>query len=53
MSKIDNVKWNLFCKKYNILLRYGFMTGKIRPYDEELIDKLKKYIMVEFRLLLY
>lgn len=42
MSKIDNVKWNLFCKKYNILLRYGFMTGKIRAYDEELIDKLRK-----------
>lgn len=41
MSKVDNIKWKLFCKKYNVLLNYGFLTGKIKTYDADLIDKLR------------
>lgn len=41
-TKIQNLKWNLHQKKANLLYSLGLKNGKIKTYDEELIQKLRK-----------
>ena len=38
---IQEKKWNLFNLKERKLLIHGLKTGKITPYDDELIEKLR------------
>ena len=38
---IQEKKWNLFNLKEKKLLIYGLKTGKITPYDDKLIEKLR------------
>ena len=40
-TKIENLKWILYKKKRDILADFGFSFGAIRPYDDELIEKLR------------
>lgn len=40
-SIFDNLKYEAWKRKRDILFKYGFYTGKIRPYDDELIGKLR------------
>ena len=41
-TKIQNLKWDLHQKKANLLYSWGLKNGKIKAYDEELIQKLRK-----------
>ena len=41
-TKIQNLKWDLHQKKANLLYSWGLKNGKIKTYDEELIQKLRK-----------
>ena len=41
-SVIDKIKWNLYKKKHHAVIKYGLMTGKVRPYDQETIERLRK-----------
>lgn len=41
-QKLQKLKWNLHCKKERLLLTYGLIKGLITPYDDELIEKLRK-----------
>lgn len=42
-SKIDYIKWNLYNKKYRLLLKYGISSGLIKKYDNNTIKKLRSY----------
>ena len=41
-TKLQKMKWNLHQKKHRMLLLYGLSKGLILPYDDELIEKLRK-----------
>lgn len=41
MKELNNIKWKLYKKKKNILLKWGLMNGLITPYDDELIQNLR------------
>lgn len=36
------MKWDLYCQKKKMLLVWGLKNGLITPYDDELIEKLRK-----------
>ena len=40
-TKLEQLKWNLHKKKYNILFDYGVKHGLIRSYDNQLIENLR------------
>lgn len=40
-TKIQKMKWNFYQYKKFELLRWGLKTGRIFPYDDELIKKLR------------
>ena len=40
-KKIQKLKWDLHQQRYRMLLLWGLNNGKILPYDEELITKLR------------
>ena len=42
MEKLNNIKWKLQRKKKNLLLKWGLINGLITPYDDELIQNLRK-----------
>ena len=41
-TKLDKLKFDLHQKKYKMLLIYGLSKGLIFPYDDELIERLRK-----------
>ena len=41
-TKIQQKKWELHCYKQRQLLIYGLKNGFIVPYDNVLIEKLRK-----------
>ena len=41
-TRIQKMKWDLHQKKYRILLLWGLKNGLIAPYDDWLIEKLRK-----------
>ena len=41
-TTVQNLKWNLYCDKRELLYSWGLKTGLIKPYDDELIEKLRK-----------
>lgn len=41
-TKYQEIKWDLYCFKQKKLLIYGLKHGLITPYDDELIEKLRK-----------
>ena len=41
-TKLQKMKWNLHEKKYKMLLVWGLKNGYILPYDDVLIEKLRK-----------
>ena len=41
-TKIQKMKWDLHSYKYNLLLTWGLINGLITPYDDNLIEKLRK-----------
>lgn len=41
-TKLQKMKWDLHEKKYKMLLIWGLKNGFIAPYDDELIEKLRK-----------
>ena len=41
-TKIQKLKWDLHQKKHRFLLLYGLSHGLIFPYDDELIERLRK-----------
>ena len=42
-TKKQNNKWNLFVRRNKILFLNGYSNGKIKPYDDELIIKLRNF----------
>jgi hypothetical protein len=40
-TKIEEMRWKLYNIKFNVLLCYGVIQGKIFPYDDELIENLR------------
>lgn len=40
-TKLDKLRWEIFNKKYDILFSYGLATGRIHPYEDELIENLR------------
>ena len=40
--KLQKMKWDLHCKKEKMLLVWGLKNRLITPYDDELIEKLRK-----------
>ena len=41
-TKIQEMKWKFYEYKYYKLLKFGLKTGRIFPYDDELIEKLRE-----------
>lgn len=41
-TKLQKMKWDLHQKKHRLLLLWGLKNGFIAPYDDELIEKLRK-----------
>ncbi len=41
-TKLQKMKWDLHCYKERLLLIWGLKNGLIIPYDDELIEKLRK-----------
>lgn len=41
-TRIQKMKWNLHSYKYKVLLIWGLKNGLITPYDDQLIEKLRK-----------
>lgn len=41
-TKLDNLRWELYRKKYSILFDYGIKTGRIHSYEKELIENLRQ-----------
>ena len=41
-TKLQKMKWDLHQKKHRLLLLWGLINGFIAPYDDELIEKLRK-----------
>lgn len=41
-TKLQKMKWDLHCYKKRLLLIQGLKNGLITPYDDELIEKLRK-----------
>lgn len=39
-TKIENLKWQLYQKRYQLLLKYGMKKGLIKKYDNKLIESL-------------
>ena len=37
---VDEIRYNLFKKRYNLLFYYGVMHGLIKKYDDELLNNL-------------
>lgn len=40
-TKKQKNKWDIFVKKNKLLLYNGLLTGEVKPYDDELIRKLR------------
>ena len=40
-SKLEHLKWELFKKKRDALCNFGLLFGLIKPYDDQLIEKLR------------
>ena len=40
-TKLQKMKWDLYCFKERFLLIWGLKNGLIMPYDDELIEKLR------------
>lgn len=40
-TKLDHLKWELYCKKWDALFMYGIKTGKIHSYEVDLIEQLR------------
>lgn len=40
-AKLQNIKWKLYNFKKKKLLLYGLSTGRVQPYSDELIEKLR------------
>lgn len=40
-TKLEELRWKLFQKRYNILFQYGIKRGLIGAYSDELIEKLR------------
>ena len=40
-TKLDHFKWKLYKKKRSVLCDFGILFGLIKPYDEQLIEKLR------------
>ena len=41
-TKLQELRWKLHCYKHKKLLIYGLYTGLVIPYNDELIEKLRK-----------
>ena len=41
-SLIDQLKWKKYKKKKDLVFIYGLATGKIKPYDNETLERLRK-----------
>jgi len=39
---MDKMKWFLYKRKEDLVMRYGIATGKIMAYDKETIERLRK-----------
>jgi len=42
VTRIQKMKWNLHSYKQKVLLIWGLKNGLITPYDDQLIEKLRK-----------
>lgn len=40
-TKIEELKWNLYTKRKQLLFSYGFKNGLIKLYDHELLENLR------------
>lgn len=41
-TRFQKMKWDLHCKKARLLTMWGLINGCVMPYDDELIERLRK-----------